>query len=150
MGVQTQTGAVQEQGIRLKFPLGIPAFEEETEFELLRPAETAPLLLLQSVRTASLCFLAVPVELVIPDYELALSPEDLAAAGFPPEQTPQPEDIELLTVLTVLREGVTANLLAPVVINKARRQAVQAVRSDTAYSHRHPVHLGDSGVYACS
>ena len=33
----------------------------------------------------------------------------------------------------------TANLLAPVVINRASGRAVQAVRSDRVYSHKHPL-----------
>jgi flagellar assembly factor FliW len=45
-----------------------------------------------------------------------------------------------LAILTVPKEGpVTANLLAPVVVNLATRVAVQAVRADTMYSHRHPI-----------
>src|SRR5581483_3813331 len=141
MSVETQSDTIPGNGVLHKFAHGVPAFEDETEFLLMRPPETVPLLLLQSARTCSLCFLAVPVDLVIPDYELALAPEDLAAAGFDPDEPPNPADVDVLAVLTVERGAVTANLLAPVVINKARAQAVQAVRSDTMYSHRHPVDL---------
>jgi flagellar assembly factor FliW len=34
-----------------------------------------------------------------------------------------------------------ANLLAPIVLNARTRVAVQAVRHDQRYSHRHPVPL---------
>ena len=74
--------AAQDTGWRLEFPAGIPAFEQETAFVLLRPPETEPLVFLQSEKTAGLCFLAVPVERVVPDYELALSAEDRNSVGF--------------------------------------------------------------------
>jgi flagellar assembly factor FliW len=47
-----------------------------------------------------------------------------------------------LALLSIADGGrMTANLLAPIVINLADRVAVQAVRSDLKYSHQHPVSI---------
>ncbi len=35
--------------------------------------------------------------------------------------------------------GITANLLAPVVIHRTSNRGVQAIRVDACYSHQHPV-----------
>jgi flagellar assembly factor FliW len=58
------------------------------------------------------------------------------------DETRQPAagDVVCLALLSAAENGpLTANLLAPVVINLAAGRAVQAVRSDRAYSHKHPL-----------
>jgi flagellar assembly factor FliW len=83
----------------------------------------------------------VPVAALVEDYSLCASTEDLAAlelSSYPPPGD-QP-DLLCLAILTVSEErSLTANLLAPVVINLAANLAVQAVRADSAYSHRFAV-----------
>jgi len=79
-----------------------------------------------------LCFLALPVRSIDPGYETALAAEDRDVVG-------SGERLEL-ALLSAGRDGsLSANLLAPVVIDLATRRAVQAVRVDTKYSHRHPL-----------
>ncbi|MEI9812794.1 MAG: flagellar assembly protein FliW [Acidobacteriota bacterium] len=115
------------------FPRGLPGFEQCRRFVLLEPPELAPLVQMQSLEIPDLCFLALPARSVAPDYDVALTPEDFLTLG-----SARPTlDLALLSVGV---EGtVTANLLAPVVINLATRVAVQAVRGDFQYSHQHPV-----------
>lgn len=115
----------------IEFPAGLKAFEDHRQFVFLDPAGCAPLVCLQSLSAAALCFLALPVRAVEPDYELLLSGEDLELLG--------PGDHLGLALLTAAGQRTTANLLAPVVINPATRRAVQSVRPDTRYSHVHPV-----------
>ena len=56
-----------------------------------------------------------------------------------------------LAILTVAEGGLTANLLAPVVVNLANRRAVQAIRPDGRHSHAHPLEAAAAaGVAACS
>ncbi len=45
----------------VKFPSGLPAFEEELEFIVIEPAAKAPLAFLQSLRQPGLCFLTLPI-----------------------------------------------------------------------------------------
>jgi len=141
--------AAQDTGWRLEFPAGIPAFEQETAFVLLRPPETEPLVFLQSEKTAGLCFLAVPVERVVPDYELALSAEDRISVGFAEKRPAAPGELVTFAILTPVGRDITANLLAPVVVNVASGKAVQAVRSDNRYSARTPVRFADREAGGC-
>jgi len=49
-------------------------------------------------------------------------------------------EVDCLAVIAILDSGVpSANLLAPLVINRANRLAAQAIRVDSTYSHQHPV-----------
>jgi len=124
----------------LTFPLGLPGFEGATRFVLQEPAEYAPVVSLQST-DFDLNFLAVPVSALDTAYSLAVNEDDLRRLGLPVESQPEPgRDVLCLALLCAPRNGpATANLLAPVVVNRHTRVAVQAVRSDTRYSHQHPL-----------
>ena len=116
----------------LEFPHGIPAFETEKKFRLI---DREPLLFLESAASAALSFLLLPVALIDPDYQLALSPEDRETIGASEESR-----LLCLAVITAVEDlPPTANLLAPVVVNLDSGRAVQAVRSDSVYSHKHPL-----------
>lgn len=118
----------------LLFPRGLPGFEAARRFVLLDDAGLAPLVRLQSLEIGDLCFLALPMRSIDPQYETWLSGEDQAALG----PGPVPGQTLDLALLSADHEGgLSANLLAPVVIDLATRRAVQAVRADSRYSHRH-------------
>jgi len=127
--------------VALTFPHGLPGFEQERNFSLVEEASRAPLLTIESETTPDLRFHALPVTLLDPAYELQLSHEDLAALGI--EQVSGGDQLLCLAILAAPENGpLSANLLAPVVINCTERLAVQAVRVDQRYSHCH--RLGDS------
>jgi flagellar assembly factor FliW len=137
-----QLGVLEyEDGAVLEFPAGLPGFEDQTRFLLVERPAAAPLVFLQSLSLADLCFLAVPVSAIDPDYDLAVTAEDLGRLGLGRQQQPrQNVDVLCLALLSVPEDGpLTANLLAPIVINVQNRRAVQAVRVDSRYSHQHPV-----------
>ena len=113
----------------LEFPHGIPAFETERRFRLI---DREPLLFLESEANAELSFLLLPVALIDPDYRLALSADDREILGA----TPQSNLLSLAVITAAEELPPTANLLAPVVVNLDNGRAVQAVRSDAAYSHK--------------
>ena len=122
----------------VQFPSGLPAFEEETQFLVMEPAASAPLIFLQSLRQPEFCFLALPMVTVDPKYHLAIAMEDLESLGIDSS-----EGVTCLAILAVTDNGAfTANLLAPVVINRVRRLGLQAVRLDSIYSHQHPLGEG--------
>ncbi len=113
----------------LEFPHGLPAFETEKRFRL---RERDPLLFLESETNPELSFLLLPVALIDPEYRLAISAEDREAIGAS-ETSP----LLCLAVITAAEDSPpTANLLAPVVINLDTGRGVQAVRSDSIYSHK--------------
>jgi len=125
----------------VQFPCGLPGFESETQFLLIEPENSAPLIFLQSMRQSGLCFLTLPILTVDPRYHLSVNVDDLRLLEFHSEQAPQiGVDINCLTVIAVAESGAaTANLLAPLVINRSNRLALQAIRIDTVYSHQHPL-----------
>jgi flagellar assembly factor FliW len=121
----------------VEFPRGLPAFEDERRFVLIQPPSLAPLVFLQSAANPALAFTAVPMQVIDAGYELSVLPEDYDTIDHP-----EPGQIAVYAVLTFSDDGpATANLLAPIVLNTANRKATQAVRSDSRYSHKHP--LGD-------
>jgi flagellar assembly factor FliW len=133
----------------VEFPLGLPAFEQERKFLLLQRPETGPVVFLQSLGQAGLCFVTLPLLVVDPSYQLSVSAEDLRILGLtePFLRGEQPEigrEIEALAIMSVTNSRPTANLLAPVIVNispRGRRLpaiGVQAIRLDSQYSHEHP------------
>jgi flagellar assembly factor FliW len=129
-------GAVDlDEAAILHFPVGLPGFERCTRFALLEPPPSAPILFLQSLDQPEVCFLAAPVTAIDPAYQLAMTPEDSNSIGIESE-----EDLVCLAILAPAEDGrFTANLLAPVVIDRKTRRAIQAVRVDSRYSHQHPL-----------
>ena len=124
-----------------EFPAGLPAFEDEKAFVLIETAESAPLVFLQSLTRANLCFLAFPMQVVDSDYALSVAPEDLEALGL--ETSRQPvlgHEVVLLALISLDDQFVaTANLMAPVVLDVKTRRGLQAIRRDRLYSHQHAV-----------
>lgn len=121
--------------INLKFPHGLPAFETQKRFRLVESREREPLLFLESETNPGLSFLLLPIEMIDPEYRLELSAEDRETLG-----TCSESGLRCLAVITAAEDlPPTANLLAPVVVNPDSGRAVQAVRSDKVYSHKHPL-----------
>ena len=113
----------------LEFPNGIPAFENERRFSLI---DRDPLLFLESETSPGLSFLLLPIALIDPDYRLALPDEDRKTIG-----ASENSSLLCLAMITAAEDlPPTANLLAPVVVNLDSGRAVQAVRSDSVYSHK--------------
>jgi flagellar assembly factor FliW len=123
------------------FPQGLPAFEEERGFLLIDRPERAPLVFLQSLAQAGLCFLAIPILLIDSSYELAIAPEDLEDLGLNAGSQPvMGTDVSVLALVSVRDELVaSANLMAPIVLNVRTRRGLQAIRRDSRYSHEHPL-----------
>jgi flagellar assembly factor FliW len=130
-----------DDGSVFDFPQGLPAFEEEKSFVLIEAPETAPLVFLQSMARAGLCFAALPILAADETYQLAVAPEDLAALGL--ESGRQPalgREVTVLALVSLHDELLaTANLMAPVVLNVKLRRGLQAIRRDARYSHQYPV-----------
>jgi flagellar assembly factor FliW len=130
---------------------GLPGFEDQRQFVLLEQPGTRPLVFLQSLSTAGLCFIAVPVKVAKSDYELCLPPEELASLDLNPGRQPEIGTEVLCLAIVSLQENrpPTVNLLAPLVINLRTRRGIQAVQADSLYSHQHPL-LPQEGAGPCS
>src|SRR5437870_5681079 len=101
------------------FPFGLPAFEEEQRFLLIELPQDAPLIFLQSLSQRELCFLAFPILVLEPNYELAICAEDLAELDLDPQRQPELSREALVLALISVHDGfsATANLMAPIVVN---------------------------------
>jgi flagellar assembly factor FliW len=126
----------------LHFAAGLPAFEDQRRFLAVERPETAPVIYLHSLDRADLVFLTLPVGSVIRDYELNIDEADRAVL----ELAPGADDVVALAILTVREGNVTANLLAPVVVNRKTRRGAQVIQVESAYSHRHPLELPAGGL----
>src|SRR6266481_4371895 len=73
----------------IEFPAGIPGFEECKRFIVVQHPEQSVLAFLQSLESADLCFLALPVGWLRPDYQLAMAEEDLELLGLPANAKPE-------------------------------------------------------------
>ena len=137
------------EGAVLHFPLGLFGFEEETRFLSIEQPALRPIVFLQSLATPDLCFLALPVSVVDPDYCVDLQPEDLKKIQLTASRQPEiGSDILCLALLVIQENGpTTANLLAPIVVNRQNLLAIQAISGNPNYSHQVPVH---SEAYAFS
>ena len=120
----------------IHFAAGIPAFEEEHEFLIIPYEEDSPYVFLQSVKTPELAFLMTMPLAFFPDYEFTIDDEVEQELGFT-----SPEEVLIYAVLTLSGTEIrdlTANLIAPIVINAKTRKGKQIVldRSSNTTKHR--------------
>lgn len=132
---------LEHDHVILYFPHGLPGFEHARRFTVREPAELAPLVCLESLDIPRLRLWVAPVSALDARYSIEISPEDLKVLGLNERRKPVAEkDVVCLAILCVGADGeLSANLLAPIVVNLRAHVALQAVRSDATYSHRHPI-----------
>lgn len=119
----------------IHFPEGIPAFEQEHEFVIIPYDEESPYVFLQSLKTPDLAFLMTMPFIFFPDYEFELDDENQQKLGLERQ-----EDMLLYVLLTIPQgrvQDMTANLMAPLVINAANQQARQLVLEHSPYQTKH-------------
>ena len=128
-----------EPPAELYFPRGLPGFDDQNRFVLMEREQQAPIVFLQSLTTPALCFLAVSVWAIDPEYQVGIVADDLDTVGL--DHQPQPADGFLCLAILAAKDGepFTANLLAPVIVNRQTGVSLQAIRADARYSHCHPV-----------
>ncbi|QPJ61868.1 MAG: flagellar assembly protein FliW [Candidatus Nitronauta litoralis] len=120
----------------LKFPEGLYGFEGEKQFAML-PFDAkveCPLQWLQSLKNPDLAFVVTDPFVYVPDYRPQLSPEEKACIGA--------TEKDALCTLVIVRipqdfTKMTANLVAPVVINTRTLVGKQCVLSNPAYDTAH-------------
>jgi flagellar assembly factor FliW len=117
-------------------PEGLPGFPDARRFVLVDVRETGVFYWLQSLDDPALAFLAVVPWPFFPDYEPELPDADRDALGLS-----SADDALVLCLLTVHRddEVITANLMAPVVVNRHTRRARQVVLADAGWPLQAPL-----------
>ncbi len=144
----TRFGAldVEERKV-ITFADGLPGFEECRLFTLV-PHHTAdggkgsPFVWLQSLEDGGLAFLAMEPHQAFPDYAPRVPRAELEALALADEAA-RPRLYSLLTVPQGDPAGITANLMAPVVVNARARVAKQVVLNTDQYGLRHRLLPGD-------
>jgi len=135
------------------FPYGLPGFEHEHAFLFLKRPHTEPLLFLQSLGNPRLCFILLPILAVDSNYSLDFDAEDLTVLRLNPCREPRIGEDILCAAIVTPGSGSdgepTANLMAPVVVNLKEQIGMQIIRTDSRYSHRHPIPVGKE-VTPCS
>ena len=132
----TRFGEIEEDESKMvHFAAGLPAFEDEHEFIIIPYDEESPCVFLQSVTTPDLAFLMAIPFIFFPDYEFRLEDDVLESLALERQ-----EDLLLYTLLTIpgsdIRE-MTANLLAPIVINSRTNEGRQIVLDKSSYRTKH-------------
>ena len=117
------------------FEDGIPAFEEEHEFVIIPYDEESPYVFLQSLATPDLAFLMTMPFVFFSEYEFELDDESQAKLGI--EKQEEMLIYSLLTIPGGKVSDMTANLMAPVVINTTNMQARQIVLDKSRYTTKH-------------
>ncbi|MFI7596965.1 flagellar assembly protein FliW [Actinoplanes sp. NPDC049681] len=100
----------------------MPGFPAHRQFVLVELNDDGLLYAFTSIQDPSLRFLVAPPEPFFPDYAPEIENEVLAALN-----TKDPDRLLLLVVITAGQEETTANLLAPIVVDRDSRRAMQVV-----------------------
>ena len=100
----------------------MPGFPAHREFVLVRLNDDGLLYAFTSIQDPELRFLVAPPEPFFPDYAPEIENEVFAALN-----TKDPDRLLLMTVITAGTDETTANLLAPIIMDRDSRRAMQIV-----------------------
>ena len=120
----------------IHFPEGLYGFEKETEFTLLpfNPSVESPMEWMQSLKSPHLAFVITDPFLYLPNYKLKLSQEDKKIVKLSCEE---PFLTRAIVTIPENYAEMTANLIAPLIINKEKAIAKQFVLTNMDYDTRH-------------
>ena len=106
-------------------------FPAHREFVLVRLNDDGLLYALTSIEDPELRFLVAPPEPFFPDYAPEIENEVFAALN-----AKDPDRLLLLAVITAGQSETTANLMAPIVVDRDSMRAMQVVLSGSGYPVR--------------
>lgn len=127
-----ETGEKNQKNI-IRFENGIYGFESVKEFILLQQDQSQTIWSLQAAHSPYPSLIVINPFLVFPDYEPALSKQDLELLG-----NPSREDLCFL-VVAVIKQNLAdsvVNLKSPIVINAVKRIGRQVILEDCGYPVR--------------
>ena len=118
----------------LRFPGGIPGFPAEHTFAFLPYQPDSPFAFLQSATDPDLSFIIADPFPFFTDYSFKLEDAIIAELALTEDNPPKIVNIIRIPEKT---EEMTANLLAPIIINWTTRTAMQIVLEKSPYTVRH-------------
>lgn len=130
-----------------EFPEGLIGVAAHRRFALVPLPDAAPFRLLASLEDPAFGVVVVEPRCLVPDYELALAPEDLA-----PLVERDPERLEVLVpvVLPTARTPLALNLKGPLVLSPGERRGIQRVSTDDSHPVRWVAERAGAGGGRCS
>ncbi|KJR68243.1 flagellar assembly protein FliW [Bacillus velezensis] len=123
-----------DEGQIISFENGLPGFNDETQFVVLPLSEDSPFLALQSVKQEHIAFIVTSPFIFFKGYEF-----DIDHATLELLHIEDIEDVEVMAILTLEEpfENTTANLKAPIIVNKKEMKAKQIILHDASYETKH-------------
>ena len=126
---------IEEKQI-IEFPGGLYGFEKENQFTFLpfNPNVESPMEWMQSIQSPHLAFVITDPYVYVPDYKLKLLEEDMNRVGL------GIDDSFLTRAIVTIPQNyteMTANLVAPLVINSEKCIGKQFVLTSMEYDTRH-------------
>ncbi|WP_199510397.1 flagellar assembly protein FliW [Nucisporomicrobium flavum] len=106
----------------IEMAVPMPGFPAHRQFVLVRLNDEGLLYAFTSIDDPELRFLVAPPEPFFPDYAPEIENEVFAALN-----TKDPDRLLLMVVITAGVNETTANLLAPIVVDRDSRRAMQVV-----------------------
>lgn len=100
----------------------MPGFPAHRQFVLVRLNEDGLLFAFTSIQDPDLRFLVAPPEPFFPDYAPEIENETLAALN-----TKDPDRLLVMVVITAGVEETTANLFAPIIVDRDSKRAMQVI-----------------------
>jgi len=123
-----------DENVIMEFNKGIPGFEELTKFALLDIEDNQSLKCLQSIEESSVCLMAITPWQYFKDYEIKLSDEEIEQLEIENQ-----DEVSVYNIITVRQDKITANLVAPIIINVIKNKGIQIILSDTQYKIRQEI-----------
>jgi flagellar assembly factor FliW len=116
------------------FPLGIIGFSEYRRYGFHHDEKLSPFLWLQSLEEPRLCFFVVEPFFFFNNYEIEIKLEGILERDLNSD-----DELLVLVICTIAQEfkESTANLLAPLIVNKTKRVAYQIVLERSEYQTKH-------------
>jgi flagellar assembly factor FliW len=121
----------------ITFPDGIPGFPKAKRYFLVENDKGHPFGWLQAVEDPELAFVVTDPMIFHPSYQPPIPLETFKAL-----EIDRGELLALLVIVNVPQEDplkMTANFMAPLVINAKNRVGKQVILHDSPYSHREPL-----------
>ena len=123
---------------RIEVPHGLVGLSHLRSFDVTPAKDAWPFVTLHALGDDELNFLAMEPQNIIPDYNLELNDYDAEILGLT-----DPKDALIYNIVTVhptAKNYVTANLVAPLVINRRTLVAKQVILSNSdSFSPKHPL-----------
>lgn len=124
----------------MTFRDGLLGFPQHRRFALIQTSPDPVFFWLQAVDDPGLAFVVCDPLTFVPDYEVPIRPDDVAALGLR-----DLTDAQVLVIVNKVGSDLTANLLGPLVIGAHSLWAKQLVLSDKRYGTRHRLLRADAG-----